>query len=135
VLVHASCACCHADSRVIHVLSRVLFCTCRHTLSARVITRCLRVLHMRVVCAATRLPCAKSRVSVSFACCSRCVAHVVSRAVHVLFRAALFVVTRHSSVSRMPFSRVACLAARHFRVSRAVRARYQIVSLIIARDN
>ena len=99
----------------------------------------------RVVCAgrthcSVRRPLAKSSVcvhrsDVSFARCSRGVALVVSRAVHVLFRTVSCVVTRHSSVSCVLFSRVTCLAPRHFRESRAIHARYQTVLLIIARVN
>jgi hypothetical protein len=80
-----------------------------------------------------RRPRAKSSVSTChsdmlFARWSRGVVHVVSRAVHVLFTQSC-IVTRHSSVSRVPFSHVACPAARHFRESRAIRARYQTVSV------
>jgi hypothetical protein len=87
-----------------------------------------------------RRPRAKSSVcvrrsDVSFARCSLGVAYVVSRAVHVLLHAVSCIVTRHSSVSCVPFSRVACLAPRRFRESRAIHARYQTVSLIIARVN
>jgi hypothetical protein len=97
---------------------------------ARVISLVVRVLF-------ARRPCPKSRVSarrsdVPFAHCSRGVTRVVSRAVHVLFRVVSCIVTCHSSVARVPFSRVTCVAARRFRESRSVRTRYQIVSLIIA---
>jgi hypothetical protein len=72
------------------------------------------------------------RSNVPFAYCSCGVARVVSRAVNVLFRAVSCIITRHSSVARVPFSYVACVAARRFRDSRTVHIQYQIVSLIIA---
>jgi hypothetical protein len=84
----------HFVRAVLHAV--VCFFACRsravaHAVS-RVVTRCLRVSHMRIVCAAACRPCAKPRVSarrsgVPFACCSRGVAVVVSRAVHMLFLA------------------------------------------------
>jgi hypothetical protein len=43
---------------------------------------------------------------------SRAVVCVVSRAVRPLFHTVSRVVTRHVRVSRVPFTRVACLAAR-----------------------
>jgi hypothetical protein len=125
VLAHAPCACCARAAVLIHAS----FLCCRAYCFVCVVTRCLRVSHVRITCVAARRPCTKSRVSarrsdVPFAHCSRGVEHVVSCAAHVLFRAVSCIVTRHSSVSRVPFSRVACLAARHFRELCAVRARY-----------
>jgi hypothetical protein len=113
----------------VRVLLRVSRACCSRVV-ARVMSLVIRVLF------ACRL-CAKSRVSayrsdVPFAHCSCGVARVVSRAVNVLFHAVSCIVTRHSSIVRVPFSCVACVAARHFRDSRTIRIRYQIVSLIIA---
>jgi hypothetical protein len=74
-------------------------------------------------------------LDVPFARHSRGIAYVVSHAVRMLFRAASCIVTRHLSVSYVPFSRVACLAASRFRESHAILTRYQTVSLIIALVN
>ena len=49
---------------------------------------------------------ARSRVD------SRAVVRVVSRAIRALFRAVSCVVTRRGRASRVPFTHVACLAAR-----------------------
>jgi hypothetical protein len=136
VLAHMLCACCVRTA----VLIRVSFVCCLTYCFACVVMHCLRVSHMQIACAAARRPCAKSRVfarrsDVPFARRSRGVACVLSRAVLVLFRVVSCVITHHSCVSHVPFSRVACLAACHFHESRAVHARYQTILLIITRVN
>jgi hypothetical protein len=98
-----------------HVLISAAFTCCGVYCFVCVVTHCLRVSHVRIACVTARRPCVKSSVSVSrsdvsFARCSHGITRVVSHVVHVLFRAVLCAVTRHSSASRVPFSRVACLA-------------------------
>jgi hypothetical protein len=60
----------------------------------------------RVVRASFRACRARSRTD------SRTVVRVVSRVVHALFHTVSLVVTRRVRASRVPFTRVACLAAR-----------------------
>jgi hypothetical protein len=61
----------------------------------------------RVVRASFRACRARSRAD------SRVVVRVVSRAVRALFHAVSCVITRRVRASRVPFTRVACLTARH----------------------